>query len=157
MAGQDLEAWYGAEGPRVLRYLTGLCRDPVLAEELTQETFLQALISWRGYRGGGERAYLFGIARRVLAGHRRRERRRREAEARTTPPSDGPPSPFARGEDWLPQLAPDDVVLLLERALWQRPYADIAQELGRSENWARVRYFRLLARIRTDLEGGGEG
>ena len=73
------------------------------------------------------------------------------------PPADGAPQPFPGGEDWLPRLTPDDVVLLLERALWQRPYADIAKEFGRSENWARVRYFRLLARIRTDLEGGSEG
>ncbi len=156
MAGLDLEAWYLAEAPKVRRYLAALCRDPALAEELTQETFVQALTSLRGYRGGGERAYLFGIARHVLAGHVRRDHRRKEAEARGACEPPEADSPFAVGEAWLPLLAPDDALVLLQRAVWQRPFAEIAAELGRSENWARVRYFRLLARIRSDLAKGAD-
>lgn len=156
MAGRDLEAWYLGEGPRVLRYLTVLCRDPVLAEELTQETFVQALTSLGSYRGGSERAYLFGIARRVLAGHNRREGRRRSAEVRAAPSPPVEAPPFPHGEAWLPELPPEDALLLVQRAAWGRQFSDIAKDLGRTENWARVRYFRLLTRIRADLGKGAD-
>ncbi|MDA8344162.1 MAG: sigma factor [Thermaerobacter sp.] len=60
MAGYDLTAWYQTESPAVRHYLLGLIGDPQLAEDLTQETFIQAMLAVRGYRGGRARAYLFG-------------------------------------------------------------------------------------------------
>jgi len=153
----DLAGWYRAEAPRVRRYLLALCSDPALAEELTQETFLQALLSLGGYRGGGVRAYLFGVARKVFANHVRRESRRRAAESLAPDAAEEVDRPFAQGEDWLPDLPPEDALLLMERAVWQRPYAEIARDLGRSETWARVRYFRLMTRLRAELKGGRDG
>ena len=44
-------------------YARFLCRDPVLAEDLTQEAFLRACRAFRGYRGGEPRAWLFAILR----------------------------------------------------------------------------------------------
>lgn len=37
--------------PQVYRYLLALCRDPELAEELTQETFFQGIQHIEAFRG----------------------------------------------------------------------------------------------------------
>ncbi len=155
----DLSAWYDAESPVVRRYLIGLTKNPELAEDLTQETFVQALVSLRGYRGGDPQAYLIGIARRVHAGHARRAQRERLAQERGGPaPRAETIEAFADGQAILPDLSPEDRRLVIARGVWGMPFADIAQELGRSENWSRVRYFRLIARLRGELaEEGGQG
>lgn len=152
-----MEAWYAAQSPTVRRYLLALTADPQLADDLTQETFVQALVSVHGYRGGSVRAYLVGIARRVYARTVERERREREARARSgAPPPVAEAEAFSEGEAVLPDLPADDRYLLVGRGIWRRPFAEIAQDLGRTENWARVRYFRLISRLREDLGEAGE-
>lgn len=50
----------------VFRYLCSLCHDPALAEDLLSETFLTAIQKAGGFRGeGGEKTWLFGIARNL--------------------------------------------------------------------------------------------
>lgn len=48
---EDMEQIYKQYMPQVYKYLFSLCRDHHLAEELTQETFYQALKSIDGFRG----------------------------------------------------------------------------------------------------------
>lgn len=68
MAQPDIAAWYLTESPVVRRYLLALTGSPDLAEDLTQETFVQAMLALPGYRGGNVQAYLRGIARRGVRG-----------------------------------------------------------------------------------------
>ena len=50
----------------VFRYLCSLCHDPALAEDLLSETFLCAIQKAGGFQGeGGEKGWLFGIARNL--------------------------------------------------------------------------------------------
>lgn len=157
MAHPDIAAWYLTESPVVRRYLLALTGSPDLAEDLTQETFVQAMLALPGYRGGNVQAYLRGIARRVYAGEMRRQQRRRSVEAGSGAPAAGLVlDPFPLGERLLPELSHDDRYLLIARGAWQRPFREIAELLGRSENWARVRYFRLITRCRADLRKDGE-
>ena len=48
---EDMEKIYEKYMPQVYRFLFSLCRDPHLTEELTQETFFQALKSIDHFRG----------------------------------------------------------------------------------------------------------
>lgn len=66
-------AWYEATLPRVYRYLFNRCgRDHALAEELTQETFVEAIRSLHRASGGGDEiGWMIGIARHRLADHYR--------------------------------------------------------------------------------------
>ena len=148
---EGLGAWYRAMAPSVKRYLTAVSGNPSLAEDLTQETFLQALRTWGRIAPEDEGAYLIGIARHAWATHVRRETRRRAAEANSAVTPDTSGIPFSDGSDWLPSLDPDDRVVLVARAIWGLPFRDVADSLGRTENWARVRYFRLLTRLRDEL------
>ena len=69
--------WYEASLPRVYGYLLGRCgRDRELAEDLTQQTFVDALRTAHLATGDDPVAWLIGIARHRLADHFRAAERR---------------------------------------------------------------------------------
>lgn len=153
-AGDDLEAWYQAEAPAVRRLLRALGADPWLIDDLTQETFVEALVGLAGYRGTGSvRAWLCGIALRRF--QRDRVRRARQAfalerSARRSPAvaaSDLPGDAIRL----LAGLEPGDRAVVWLRTVEDWPYADIALALGVTENAARVRHFRAITRLRRSL------
>ena len=84
-------AWYDAALPHVYAYLFHRCgRDPELAQELTQQTFVDAIRSRSIAPDGAGVAWLIGIARHKLADHFRGRSggtgtsRRRAGPRRTT-------------------------------------------------------------------------
>ena len=66
---------FRAHWPTVFGYLCRRTGDPVLAEELAQETFVKATAAFLGWRGGPAAAWLLAIARNVLTDHHRRGRK----------------------------------------------------------------------------------
>jgi RNA polymerase sigma-70 factor (ECF subfamily) len=76
--------WYERALPRVYGYLYHRCgRNPVLAEELAQQAFVEAVRSRRRFRGESDpTTWVIGIARHRLIDHYRREARdhRRRAD-----------------------------------------------------------------------------
>jgi RNA polymerase sigma factor (sigma-70 family) len=139
-----------------------------LAVDLAAETFARAFESRRSFdpRRGGARAWLFGVARHVLAASL--ERGRVEAAARQRLGMSAvvlddrlvaDVEDAARDfddtlvEEWLSQLAPDQRLAVRQRVLEERSYRDIAGELECSEAVVRQRVSRGLAILRRDLEG----
>src|SRR4051812_39231296 len=70
-----LEELFRAHWSLVHGYLARRTGDPVLAEELAQETFYRATRAFLGWRGGSAVAWLLAIARHVLIDEVRRGRR----------------------------------------------------------------------------------
>lgn len=70
----DFEAFARAHYADILAYLRSRTRNPEAAQDLAQETFLQALRSRGGFDPGrgDAREWLFGIARNVSASQARR-------------------------------------------------------------------------------------
>jgi RNA polymerase sigma-70 factor (ECF subfamily) len=66
--------WYDVAVVRVYRYLHGRCAGDIdLAEELTQQTFMQAIRHWREFDGRADSiTWLCAIARNQLIDHYRR-------------------------------------------------------------------------------------
>ncbi|MCA2185712.1 RNA polymerase sigma factor [Nonomuraea cavernae] len=65
---------YREHWPLVCGFLLRRTRDPHLAEDLAQETFVKATRALLGWRGENAAAWLLAIARNVLLDHVRRSR-----------------------------------------------------------------------------------
>ncbi|MEU7987447.1 RNA polymerase sigma factor [Streptosporangium canum] len=72
--GTRIEQLYREHWPLVCGYLLRRTRDPHLAEDLAQETFVKATRALLGWRGESPVAWLLSIARNVLVDHLRRSR-----------------------------------------------------------------------------------
>ena len=55
---EEMEKIYREYGGMIKGMLPNLCHDEFLAEEITQETFFQALLHARDFRGGSLSAWL---------------------------------------------------------------------------------------------------
>ena len=81
---QAFEAFYRAHVEGVQRFVARRVDDPYLAADLTAEVFLAGIEAAAGYRRelGNPTAWLFGVARIVVASEHRRAARERRANAR---------------------------------------------------------------------------
>ncbi|HUG95555.1 MAG TPA: RNA polymerase sigma factor [Pleomorphomonadaceae bacterium] len=135
-------AWYDRSLPTVYGYLFHRCgRNPELAEELTQEAFVEAVRSYGRFRGQADATtWVIGIVRHKLVDHFRRAERDTRRLAALSARELG----ASRAESAPPTL-PDDVddalALLpaLQRAVLVLHYMDqlsvreVARSLGKTE------------------------
>lgn len=155
---QPMEEIYQQYARTVYRYLFSLAHDPDLAEELTQETFCQAIRSIDRYDQSCKLStWLCAIAKNVLHTHRRKH-------PPTEPIEDQPlQTPSAEAEaisadarlslmrklHALPEPYREIVYL---RALGNLSFREIGELLGRTENWARVTFYRAKEKLGKDEE-----
>ena len=140
----------------VYRFLASACRDPGLAEDLTQETFLRAWESLERFDHSCRiSTWLCQIAKHALYQHWEKYGRERPAELNTIPaPEDTESQALRRVElaevlEAFWALGPDMRQVVSLRAMEGLAYKEIGRIMGKSENWARVTYFRakeILAR-----------
>jgi RNA polymerase sigma-70 factor, ECF subfamily len=133
--------------------------DRETAEEVTAQVFM---VAWRRRSALPEDAlpWLYGVARRVLAEHRRGvARRRRLAERLRGEPIEAPPTPELLDEGLagaLRQLSPSDRETLLLRYWEDLKPAQIAKVMGCSRATMAVRLHRARLRLRRELEAEGD-
>jgi len=146
----------------VLGYMMRRTGDPEVAADLTLETFAAAIVARRRFRPGGAPAgaWLFAIGHRRLVDYQRRgyadERaRRRLGMERRTPDEEDSALIRLLGEEvttaWLDALPAEQRAAIEAHVLEERPYADIAGELGTSEAAVRMCVSRGLAAVRARL------
>ena len=154
---ESMEALYQTYAQTVYRYLFSLCRSADLDEELTQETFYQAIRTIDRFDGTcAVSTWLCAIAKRVLQTHRRKHPDTAELEEQTlTAPS--AESAVLGDEDRLAVLRalhgleePYREVLYL-RLFGDLPYARIGEIFGKTENWARVTFCRGKEKLRKEV------
>ena len=153
---------------QVLAYFQRRVHDPDLALELTAETFAiafekRARFRWMGKSPG---AWLFGIAKRILFRHLRRNdteqravqrlgiqipRHDDESTRRVEEELDGEPLRQLVLAA-LDQCRPADRLILQRHIVDEVPYPELAAELGCTVNTARVRVHRALARLEQHLD-----
>jgi RNA polymerase sigma-70 factor (ECF subfamily) len=136
--------WYDDAVVRVYRYLHGRCGgDADLAEDLTQQTFVQAVRHWRSYDGRADSVtWLCSIARNRLVDHfrevdRQRRRRLRLMVREIAVADDSAQSAVDEREAVMAALR--DLPVLQRAALVLRfvdglTVREVAAELGRSED-----------------------
>ena len=133
------------------------------AEDLTSQTFLAALEAFPTYRRDGHfAAWLFTIARNKVVDHYRRTPNL-PLEELTVPPFH---SDLA-GEAELSQqravlmhalraLTDDEQELIRLRYVAGLPFVEIARALHKSEGATKKMLYRLLARLKSQMEAGHE-
>lgn len=167
MAGRGADL-YEQHANYVYRYLYALCGEADTAEELTQETFCRALKGLSAFRGEcSPQVWLCAIGKRLWYGELERRRRTVPLEEaaldRLTAPDD-PAEEAERREERralgraMEALDPETREVLRLRLAGELPFRDIGELLGRSEVWARVRFYRgketLLRRMGGERHGG---
>lgn len=153
----DMNAIYQRHAQTVYKFLLSQTRDPGLAEELTQETFYQAVRSANRFDGSCKvSVWLCQIARHLWY----QQLRKRKREVSLSEEVVDVPLPSAEEEtldregrlDLLRQVhgLPEpyrEVVYL--RAFGDLSFREIGDVLGKTETWARVTFYRGKEKLRS--------
>jgi RNA polymerase sigma-70 factor, ECF subfamily len=144
---EEFRAFYGAALPRVYGYLLHRCGSSATAEDLTQETFLAAVVELRKARQVEEPlGWILGIARHKLLDHYRRQDRGRSRVASEVAdaPAERPVDSDGRAITALASVPSDQRIALVLRHVDGLSVPEVAAALGRSVEAAES----LLARGR---------
>lgn len=156
MPVEDMDAVYRQHAQTVYKFLLSQCHDPHLAEELTQETFYQAVRSIDRFDGRCRvSVWLCQIAKHLWYQHLRKSVRETELPEE----SQLPLIPSAEEETVrrsgqlellrrihaLPEPGREVVYL---RAFGGLSFREIGDVLGKTETWARVTFYRGKERLK---------
>ena len=155
---QSMDKIYREYARMVYRYLYSYTRNADLAEELTQETFFQAIRSIDRYDGSAKLStWLCAIAKNVLhTWNRKNPPAEKLTEESSIAPSAETEALHAIGHVELLQLLhlipePYKEVLYL-RLFGGLSFREIGTVMEKTENWARITFYRGKSKLRKDVE-----
>ncbi len=155
----DIKSYYEEYSRKVYLYLMSLCHNEDIAEELTQETFYQAIRSLSKYRGDcSTYTWLCGIAKNMWLRELRRQKNNPIAEpdyseADLSPPPDITAESNSGKMSLLKQihaLPETEKEIVLLRATGELSFREIGEIFGKSENWARVTFYRAKQKLKKE-------
>ncbi len=149
--------------PRLVRFLRA--REPGAADDLAGEVWMAVATGLSSFEGNaaGFRAWVFSIARRRMADHRRRGVRRNTHPVANesldrTPAVDDPERQVVgqlsaqQAADLVASTLPaDQAEVILLRVLADLTVDEVAAVMGRTANWVRVTQHRGLRRLANRL------
>ena len=145
---QDMAEVYQKYARTVYRFLLSLTHDDITAEELTQETFYQAIRTINRYDGSCKMTtWLCGIARNVFLTYVRKHPVMEDMEEQEMETGSAEED-VLRAEDRvklfrsLHMLEDPYREVMYLRIFGELSFKEIGEILGRKENWARVTFYR---------------
>jgi RNA polymerase sigma-70 factor, ECF subfamily len=161
---QAFGALYDRYVQSIYRYLVSRLRDSEAAKDLTSQTFLTAFEAFPRYRHNGHfPAWLFSIARSKLVDHLRKENRLSGVWLEGTDEDICDPlQEIVQGErvaalrGLIESLPDNEQDLLRLRYLAGLSFSDMAVLLKRNEPAVKKTFYRLLARMHSQLESKHE-
>jgi len=159
------EMLYQRHAESVLAFLRRMVRDPALADDILQTTFLSVVRARGRYQPGATvRAWIFAIAANAGRDALRRRRSRREdasasgTAAEVAAPALDPPDPAAARavQDALMQLPVEQREAVVMHKMHDLSFPEIAAALGITVGAAKVRAHRGYLRLRELLAPLGE-
>lgn len=153
----SIKEYYESYGKKVYMYLLSLCRNSDTAEELTQEVFYQAIKNLSSYSGKSSvYTWLCGIGRNLWLKELKRQQRSSDYEPdENTPSNDPSPAESAELKDTaksimrqIHALPEQEKEIILLRATGEVSFRDIGELFGKTENWARVTYYRAKQKLK---------
>ena len=159
----NIEELYRTYFDIVYRYICSVSQDGSLAEEVTQETFFKVLEKIDQFRGDCDvRVWLCQIAKNTLYDHLKKQKKQLLGDEKLEK------AESAGGELLEEKLAQRSQAMEIHKVLHRlsEPYKEvfslrtfgeltfreIGMLFGKSENWARVTYYRARVKIREELE-----
>lgn len=155
----NLEQFYKDNYRIVYGYLLSLCGSTALAEDLASETFLKAISRIDSYDGRGKiSTWLCAIGKNLYLNERKRHSRHIPLDSIVIAEEGTMEEKYIEKETAeairrLSRELDETKRQLLAMRLNGMSFRDIGEALGRSENWARVTFFRVRNEILDRLEG----
>ena len=156
---EDFDKIYAEYYSEVYKFVLTLCQNPKLAEEITQESFFKALKSIDSFNGNCKLStWLCKIARNTFYSYTKKHNRQ----------VDYPLDAILSDENIEEQFADKEIAYAIHKVLhklndpykevfWLRifgelSFAQIGALFEKTENWARVTYYRAKIMIKEDLK-----
>lgn len=160
------EELYKKNFSKVYSFLLKLCGDNELAEELTQETFYQAFLSFRHFQGKCEIfTWLASIAKHVYYKYLKKNKRSIElvsidlmADILCTDSHESPEEMLQKKlvtkdiRKRISEIPPKYREVVILRVYAEMPFSQVALILGISENSAKVIFFRAKKMLMEGLK-----
>lgn len=149
----DFQSLYERHAAEVRRFALYLCGDPVMADEITSDTFVKAWLAIGRIREPTVKSYLFSIARNIYRDSLRRGARHTELDANMPGTQTSTQAQLEQKAELRAVLAelqnfPEiDRTALLMRALDEMPYEEIAAALDISVVTAKVKVHRARMKL----------
>lgn len=163
---ESFEQVYSLYFKDVYRYIFSLCKNAAEAEEITQETFFQAMKSMHSFREECKMTvWLCQIAKHIYFARQRKVKRKGEQslddallgswdmqtpdslELRLADEADA-----MRIHEYLHHLGEPYKEVFMLRVFGELSFKKIAHIFGKTENWARVTYYRAKVKIVDEME-----
>ena len=154
----SVEQVYKEHAQTVYRYLLSITRDAHLSEELTQETFYQAVKSIGKYDSSCKMStWLCSIAKNVLRTYQRKHPIMDEMIEQIPLKDQTEDVVLANMSKVnifkkLQKMEGETKDVIYFRLFGDLSFKEIGEILGRTENWARVTYYRGKEKLRKELE-----
>lgn len=154
----DLEKLYHDYFKVVYKYILSLSKDPLTAEEITQETFFKAMKKINEFRGDcSVRVWLCQIAKNTYYNYVKKQSRFVELteadEAGSNEAFDFWPNDDAKvAHRILHHMKEPYKEVFSLRVFGELSFSDIGELFGKSDSWARVTFHRARLMIKEELE-----
>lgn len=160
---KDIEEIYKKYASYVKGYVLGLCKNPDVADDITAEVFCKAVENIDSFKSGRIQTWLCAIARNTYIDYVRKAENKNkylseEMEEKIEDKNGTVEDIFIQKNDrvslykQIQRLEPEmkDVVYL--RIFAELSFKEIAGILGKSENWARVTFYRSKNKLKGWME-----
>lgn len=156
---RDFDEIYSAYFSEVYKFVLTLCRDPSLAEEITQEAFFKTLKSIDGFNGGCKLStWLCKIAKNTYLDYIKKENRRSDYPLEFIPSEENVEARLSDKETAyaiykiLHKLKEPYKEVFWLRTFGELSFAQIGELFDKTESWARVTYYRAKLLIKEELQ-----
>lgn len=153
---RNFDEIYAEHFTLVYKYILSFCRDPVVAEEITQDTFFRALKNIENFRGDARiETWLCQIAKNTYLKYQAKQGRHASLEDLEEPE---PPlvDPLQKASAFeihrvLHNLPEPYKEVFSMRTFGELSFREIGQLFTKTESWARVTYHRAKIKIQEQV------
>lgn len=156
---KDFDKIYSEYFSDVYKFVLSLCQNPTLAEEITQESFFKALKNINSFKGNSSLCtWLCKIAQNTFYTYAKKHKIQAEYPTKDFFASEDTEKAFIDKETAysvykiLHRLKDPYKEVFWLRSFGELSFAQIGTLFGKTENWARVTYYRAKIFIKENFE-----